>query len=244
MAKKKSSKQNTKTEKEFSSSPFKRLKGLSAFTESKPQKQDVAKQSPKVLMQGQDDVQLMKGASCEQESFADEMDFLGVKALSGRVLVEEEEPKSTAVENALLSKLSREKREAADFLDAIGSVEKVFKDEWSDDEPVKRAVPRRMKQVERGQLKPEDELDLHGLTVAEASVKIKFFLQDAIYQGFQTVLIITGKGLHSNDGPVLRLAMEKLLDQLGEQVIEWGVAPKRYGGSGALVVFLRKSAAE
>ncbi len=236
MAKKKSTKQNIKTEKEFSSSPFESLKGLSALSESKPQPESGVKQTPNAPMP--------KAASCEQESFADEMDFLGVKALPGRVLEKGEEAKSAVVKSSPLPKLSREKSDDETFLDAIGSVEKIFKDDWPENEPVKRAAPRRMKQVERGQLKPEDELDLHGLTVAEASVKIKFFLQDAIYQSFQTVLIITGKGLHSNDGPVLRLAMEKLLDQLGEQVIEWGIAPKRYGGSGALLVFLRKSVAE
>jgi DNA-nicking Smr family endonuclease len=72
-------------------------------------------------------------------------------------------------------------------------------------------------------------------------VKVPFFLQDSVYQGFQTVLIITGKGLHSKEGPVLRTAVEKLLSQQKEQVLEWGLAPQRYGGSGALVVFLRRN---
>jgi len=143
-----------------------------------------------------------------------------------------------------MPKQSREEREESAFLEAIGNVEKVFKDEWPEDEPARQAVPRRMKQVERGQLKPEVELDLHGLTVAEASAKVRFFLQDAIYHGFQTALVITGKGLHSNDGPVLRQAMETLLNQQPEQVVEWGIAPRRYGGEGALVVFLRQVAAE
>jgi DNA-nicking Smr family endonuclease len=96
-----------------------------------------------------------------------------------------------------------------------------------------------MRQVGRGQLKPEAELDLHGLTVEESSAQVRFFLQNASYQGFRVVLVITGKGLHSNDEPVLRRAMEKLLNELREQVLEWGVAPRRYGGDGALVVFLR-----
>jgi len=172
------------------------------------------------------------------------MDFLGVEPLQ-EVDVVERAPVRKADETAPQSpRLSREEREEATFLDAIGSVEKVFKDEWPEDEPVKQAVPRRMRQVERGQLKPEAELDLHGLTVDEASVKVGFFLRDAIYHGFRTILIITGKGLHSSDGPVLRQAMEKLLDRQREHVVEWGVAPRRYGGDGALVVFLRQVVAE
>ena len=75
----------------------------------------------------------------------------------------------------LLPKASSDESDLNTFLDAIGSMEKVFKDEWCGDVPDKRAVPRRMKQVERGQLKPEDELDLHGMTVDEATDKVLSF---------------------------------------------------------------------
>lgn len=235
MAKKKFSKQHNKVTKEFSSSPFKSLKGLSAFADPKPQTQSLPGKT-------RDTAQVSKDSSCEEGSFADEMGFLGVKALPGRIVEEEEVFKSKEVNVSHPLEPSKEERELATFLDAVGSVERVFKDEWAEAKPVKRAVPRRMKQVERGQLQPESQLDLHGLTVEQASAKIKFFLQDAIYQGFQTVLIITGKGLHSSEGPVLRQAMEKLLDLSREQVVEWGIAPKRYGGNGALMVFLRSSA--
>jgi DNA-nicking Smr family endonuclease len=40
---------------------------------------------------------------------------------------------------------------------------------------------------------------------------------------------------------VLRQAVEALLQESKRQVVEWGLAPRRYGGSGALVVFLRKA---
>jgi DNA-nicking Smr family endonuclease len=135
----------------------------------------------------------------------------------------------------------RDESDLNTFLDAIGSMKKVFKDEWCEGAPDKRAVPRRMKQVERGQLKPQEQLDLHGMTIDEATAKVLFFLQNAIFQGFSTILLITGKGLHSEGGPVLRSAMESLLNEKKEQVVEWGVAPRRYGGEGALVVFLRQS---
>jgi DNA-nicking Smr family endonuclease len=101
-----------------------------------------------------------------------------------------------------------------------------------------------MKQLAKGQLKPQDEIDLHGLTVDEATEKVRFFLQNSIYQGLQVVIVITGKGLHSNNGPVLRRSIEKLLGQLSGQVVEWGVAPRRYGGDGAFVVFLRRPEAK
>lgn len=237
MAKKKSSKQKASSPQEFSSSPFKRLKGLSAFAEQKPRSQDIVAKPAKTEVKKQT-------VSDDQSTFANEMDFLGVKPLSGRDVKKPGSVTSTGAKASPLPKQSREEDEREVFLEAVGSVGKVFKDEWPEDVSAKQAVPRRMKQVERGQLKPEAELDLHGLTIDEACSKARFFLQNAIHQGFQTALIITGKGLHSSDGPVLRQAVEKLLDQQREQVIEWGVAPRRYGGDGALVVFLRRLVAE
>ena len=97
-----------------------------------------------------------------------------------------------------------------------------------------------MRQLRRGQLVPEDQLDLHGLHRHEALEKVRFFLEDAAYHGRRTVLIVTGRGQHSAEGPVLREAVARYLrEEQGGQVLEWGVAPKNYGGDGALVVFLR-----
>ena len=234
MAKKKSTKQKNSTPKEFFSSPFKDLKGLSAFKE------------PPALSKSVDDlkscVTVQPAAPANDGvSFVDEMDFLGVNPLPGKT-IEGSAPKlGRAVQPPVVSTDTKEERDKEVFLEALGSMEKTFVDEWSEDEPVKKAVPRRMKQVERGQLKPEAELDLHGLTVEESSAKVRFFLQDALYQGLRTTLIITGKGLHSSDGPVLRQAVERLLETQRDIVLEWGLAPKSYGGSGALVVFLRQS---
>jgi DNA-nicking Smr family endonuclease len=234
MAKKKSTKQMNSTPKEFSSSPFKDLKGLSAF--KKPTALPKNANNQKSSVTGK-----TAAPSNDGGSFADEMDFLGVKPMSGKTIEGSAPNQSRAAQPPVLSTDSKEERDKEAFLEALGSMEKTFVDEWPEDESVKKAVPRRVKQVERGQLKPEAELDLHGLTVEDACTKLRFFLQDALYQGCRTVLVITGKGLHSSDGPVLRIAMERLLESQKELVLEWGMAPQRYGGSGALIVFLRQS---
>jgi DNA-nicking Smr family endonuclease len=234
MAKKKSTKQKNSTPKEFSSSPFKNLKGLSAFKEPPALSKSVEDRKSSVTVK-------TAAPANDGVSFADEMDFLGVKPLSGKTIAESTLKQDKAVQPPVLSADSKVESDKETFLEALGSMEKTFVDEWVEDEPVKKAVPHRIKQVERGQLKPEAELDLHGLTVEESSAKVQFFLQDALYQGFQTTLIITGKGLHSSDGPVLRQAVERLLETQRDIVLEWGLAPKSYGGSGALVVFLRQS---
>ncbi len=235
MAKKKASKKNASSPQEFSSSPFKNLKGLSAFAAQKPQPQSSAPKPAELDVK--DSAASLKGC----DSFAEEMDFLGVKPLSEHLVQKPASLRESEIKRPQSATISREEREAATFLDAVGSVEKIFKDEWLEDStPDRQAVPRRMRQVERGQLNPEASLDLHGLAVEEASAKVRFFLQDVGYQGLQTVLIITGKGLHSSDGPVLRQAIETLLSQQREKVLEWGVAPRRFGGDGALIVFMRR----
>ncbi|MDH3997731.1 MAG: Smr/MutS family protein [Desulfuromonadales bacterium] len=229
MAKKKSRGSKPAQNKSFNNSPFKDLKGLSAFSPppepEKPKKQPAAPQPE------------------EQVSFGGEMDFLGVKPLPGRK-IEPEEPHaldgSGASEPQAPPRVPKRDDESL-FLEAVGAMDASFKDDWPQTEqPATKAQPRRMRQVERGALKPQAELDLHGLTVAEASGKVGFFLQDALYQGWQTLLIITGKGLHSDDGPVLRKAVEQELEKHRALVAEWGFAPRRLGGDGALVVFLRR----
>ena len=96
-----------------------------------------------------------------------------------------------------------------------------------------------MKQLERGELQPAGTLDLHGLTRDEALARSRAYLAHAARQGWPVVLLVTGKGLHSQEGPVLRREVERLLAAAHDLVLEWGVAPRRHGGSGALAVFLK-----
>jgi len=56
------------------------------------------------------------------------------------------------------------------------------------------------------------------------------------------VLVITGKGINSPEGPVLQGAVAGWLRQQGKgMVAEFSPAPRDKGGSGAFVVFLKKS---
>jgi DNA-nicking Smr family endonuclease len=96
-----------------------------------------------------------------------------------------------------------------------------------------------MKQLERGEVQPAGTLDLHGLTRDEALARSRAYLAHAARQGWPVVLLVTGKGLHSQEGPVLRREVERLLAATRDLVLEWGVAPRRHGGSGALAVFLK-----
>lgn len=216
---------------DFNNSPFKSLKGF-AVSE---QEQSSSKEPPKAAMPP-------AGEEVDETAlFAREMRMLKVKKTPAggtpRPLPPEPPPLET-------SDPGQEEGPVTDqelFLEAIGNMDSVFRDELpSDEEP--HAVPRRMRQLRQGKLAPEAQLDLHGASRERARQKVRFFLEDSVYQGIKTVLIITGRGKGSEEGPVLRDDIEKYLaHEAHTWVIEWGRAPARYGGEGALVAFLRSS---
>ena len=129
--------------------------------------------------------------------------------------------------------------EQDEFLSAVDRFDPGKKDSMPAEPARPQAQPRRLKQLERGNLKPVATLDLHGLLREEALARTRSFLNHAARQGWPAVVIVTGKGLHSPAGPVLRQAVEQLLTAVPHLVLEWAQAPRPYGGAGALVVFPR-----
>lgn len=87
---------------------------------------------------------------------------------------------------------------------------------------------------------PQERIDLHGCTAAEAETKTKNFLARAFRNRLKTVLIITGKGLHSPEGPVLKEIIEARLKMMkGEgAILAFLWEKKEREKSGALLVYL------
>jgi len=98
----------------------------------------------------------------------------------------------------------------------------------------------RLRQLRRGVISIERQLDLHGLTREEALHALPRFIQSAAERGEKAALIITGKGNNSIAGPVLQQTVAGWLRDAGKKfVAEFAPAPREMGGSGAFVVFLR-----
>lgn len=115
-----------------------------------------------------------------------------------------------------------------------------FADQAPDDEEMKVLSGNRLRQVKRGIVSVKHQLDLHGLTREEALADLPRFLRSALQMEQKAVLIITGKGKHSAEEPVLQQAVGAWLRGDGrELVLEFAQAPREMGGSGAFVVFLR-----
>jgi DNA-nicking Smr family endonuclease len=105
----------------------------------------------------------------------------------------------------------------------------------------RRSPSSRMRQLKRGTIRISEELDLHGFLKDEALRRLEHFIASAYSGGQQAVLVITGKGLNSPEGPVLPGAVATWLRERGKSMVaEFLPAPRDKGGSGAYVVFLKK----
>jgi DNA-nicking Smr family endonuclease len=100
---------------------------------------------------------------------------------------------------------------------------------------VQPAVLRRLR---RGEYRVQREIDLHGLTVAEAKQALRQFLVEALEHHVHCVRIVHGKGLRSGTrGPVLKSAVSALLQRTGA-VLAYVSARPADGGTGATYVLL------
>jgi DNA-nicking Smr family endonuclease len=83
---------------------------------------------------------------------------------------------------------------------------------------------------------PEAILDLHQMTRDEAGREVRDFLEEARSAGYNKVRIITGKGLHSENGiGVLSAYVKETLDRGGYEHFK---AKYDEGGEGAIDILI------
>jgi DNA-nicking Smr family endonuclease len=101
---------------------------------------------------------------------------------------------------------------------------------------------RKADRLRRGKLPIEATLDLHGLRQAEAQRRLERFLAESQAGDRRCVLVVTGKGLHKEDGGVLRQAVPRWLNEAPNRarVLSFDYAQQKHGGTGALYVLLRR----
>lgn len=87
-------------------------------------------------------------------------------------------------------------------------------------------------------MRPQAEIDLHGMTLEEAYGALVTFFDDAVRRDYQKVLIIHGKGNHSQNGPVLARFVQKFLETHAHAG-ETGHPKGRDGGTGSTWVILK-----
>lgn len=119
-----------------------------------------------------------------------------------------------------------------------------------------RSAPVKMdaksyKTMQRGKLKPEGRIDLHGMTVAQAHPALISFIMTAQANGRRLVLVITGKGGKREElGAIAPQRMGALKRQVpiwltmapvSSAVLQVTESHIKHGGVGAYYVYLRRA---
>jgi len=224
----KKSKTRDRPKPDFKNKPFKALQGLVPSSPQPVQKITKAQVRKKIYGSDEDDAALFLRAAEGAKRMGNDPD-----AYSGAAL--RQGPKKTVVRAPEDSRL---------FLTAMQKIGTTFCDtipEREIDEAGRRPPKSRMRQMKRGTIRISRELDLHGFLRHEAVIQLERFVDAAFSEGHQAVLVITGKGNNSPEGPVLQGAVEEWLGMKGKSLVaEFSRAPREMGGSGAFVVFLKK----
>jgi DNA-nicking Smr family endonuclease len=93
--------------------------------------------------------------------------------------------------------------------------------------------------LRRGHYTVDAEIDLHGMTGAQAREALRVFVAEATARRMNCVRVIHGKGRRSGPrGPVLKNVVNLWL-QRSDDVLAFGSARMVDGGSGAVYVLLR-----
>ncbi len=93
--------------------------------------------------------------------------------------------------------------------------------------------------LRRGHFAVDAEIDLHGMTAAEAKAALREFFTVAVNRRMSCVRVIHGKGRRSGPrGPVLKNVVNQWLQRI-DLIQAFGSARQIDGGSGAVYVLLR-----
>ena len=132
---------------------------------------------------------------------------------------------------------SKDKKDWTDFTKKIDSISTKEEDLLSENKQ-KNTIPK---------------LDLHGYSLDEANKIVKKFIIEYFNQGYNKLLIITGKGLRSKsyDNPYISKNLSVLKNSVPEYIkndenlnsiiLKVSQADLKYGGEGAINVFLKNN---
>ena len=96
-------------------------------------------------------------------------------------------------------------------------------------------------------------LDLHGYTLEEANKKVEEFINNSYLNNVKKLIIVTGKGLHSNnyenpyvskDLSILKYSVPEYITKnknLMKKIIEIKEANIKDGGSGSFYIYLKNN---
>ena len=126
------------------------------------------------------------------------------------------------------------------------------KKDWEKFLSDKDPLPNKDNNLKKNKIKKTKSIDLHGYSLDEANEAISNFIKQSYIEGFNKLIIVTGKGLHSEnekdpyvskDLSILKYSVPEFIkgnQDLMKKIIEIRNADIEDGGSGAFYVYLRK----
>ena len=116
----------------------------------------------------------------------------------------------------------------------------------------KEKLPNKDLKLEKKKNFKIQHIDLHGFTLEEANKAIKKFIENGYEKGTSKIIVVTGKGLHSNvekdpyvskDLSILKHSVPEFIQnnkELMKKIIDIKDASIEDGGTGAFYIFLKK----
>ena len=126
------------------------------------------------------------------------------------------------------------------------------KEDWENFLSNKEKLPNKDQNFSRLKKEKVRSLDLHGYTLEEANLKIENFIQQSYLDKVNKLIIVTGKGLHSQNGnnpyaskdlSILKYSVPYFIKnntELMKIINEIDIAKIEDGGGGAFYIYLKK----
>ncbi len=210
--------------------PFKKLKGTKFRSKSEPVKKEKKPAPP-----------LPEPRETDLFSLA----MKGVKPMEND-LVEPPEPMDPkALASTIKEGIRRQEQEVIDILHGLVQGRERFDITVTGEYLEGYSIPIdpvTMKKLKSGEFTMQAHLDLHGYTRETAEQALVSFITDAHTMGFRMVLVIHGRGLKSDQGPVLKEHLVRWLTTgaLSHLILAFCSARPCDGGTGALYVLLKR----
>ena len=132
-------------------------------------------------------------------------------------------------------------------------ITKKDRQDWENFVNSKEKIPNKDTQAQNIKIFKSKTIDLHGLTLDEANKVIENFINKAYLEKISKLIVVTGKGLHSENGKdpyvskdlgILKYSVPEFIknnQNLMSLINEIKDAEIQDGGSGAFYIFLKKN---
>ena len=126
------------------------------------------------------------------------------------------------------------------------------KKDWNDFLSSDEKLPNKDKKLSDKKTLSVKSFDLHGYSLDEANDKINHLIKDSFEKGVKKLIVVTGKGLHSQNEKdpyisknlgILKYSVPEYIknsDELMRLISQIKEAENEDGGSGAFYVYLKK----